>query len=232
MIDTNSAPPKGAIANLQTIGKRIADAELTAAIRAVAYQCTRDSQALEAATKTNGELTSRLAVVTRQRDTALRDARDLPDRIERLSVEYRAAMAQTRTAIAERDEARGAWERLRVENEALKAKPAPAKPKRLKQPETFANVPDVEPGSEEVAMMAERAKVVAEVDRLVAIGKTKRTGAQQAQLVVAQTQLATFAPKVKAFKAARHAERMARGAAAQVAVPSRNAPGPPDRNKR
>jgi hypothetical protein len=94
----------------------------------------------------------------------------------------------------------------------------PAKaPKKPPIPDFIAAIPAPEPSAEEVALLDERAKIVAEVDRLTAVGKSKRTADQHVQLLALQAQLAGFAPKVRAFKMARHAERMRREAEAMAA---------------
>ena len=75
-------------------------------------------------------------------------------------------MRELRDAIAERDETRRAWDRLRGEVDELKAqlaaRPAPAanasEPKapapKKKPPEALLNVPPVEPGTAETALLA------------------------------------------------------------------------------
>jgi hypothetical protein len=60
-------------------------------------------------------------------------------------------------------------------------------------------------------MMAERAVVVAEAERLTALGK-RRSADEHTRLVALQAKLAEFAPRVKAFKAIRKAIRQVSGA--------------------
>ncbi len=57
---------------------------------------------------------------------------------------------------------------------------------------------------------------MAEAERLTALGK-RRTADEHARLVALQAKLAEFAPRVKAFKAIRHAKLMALQAEALAA---------------
>jgi hypothetical protein len=164
----------------------------------------------------------------------------LQARIERQGAEVTRAIKQAKDAIEERDEMRWVWESLRIETADLKTRLAeitkqkadiaaqnvslnkhvaelrktkPSKPPPPPHPAVFDTIPPVEPGPDEVVLVAQRTMVLAEVERLSTLGK-HRTPAAHARLVALQAQLAEFAPKLKALKAARHAELMARQAAA------------------
>jgi hypothetical protein len=225
-IDESAGPLVGAgsaLADLQAIARRSGDPGLSSAVRRVAWQLAHTADRCAGAGASAESLSARLDVVIAQRDeavTALRTS-GLPARLKKQADEFTRAMQQAKNVAAERDEARKAWERLRTENAdlkkqlaALKAKPSePPKAPKPKQPAVFDTISPVEPGPEEVAMMAQRAQVVAEVEPLIALGK-RRNAVEHARMVALQAQLAEFAPKVKAFKAARHAELMARQSAA------------------
>jgi hypothetical protein len=201
---------KDALAELQAAGKRLSDPALMAAIRRVSRQCVRDAQRCAAAEAKVTQLAAQVEVLMHQRDEALVANRGMPERLERIGAEFKRAMQQLNHATAQRDEARLALERLRAEGAVRKTEviPASPKPSKPKQPAIFDTIPPIEPSPEEIALMSQRASVVAEVDQLNAIGK-KRSAAQAARLVVLQAELAEFAPKVKAFKAVRHAKLMA-----------------------
>jgi hypothetical protein len=209
---------KDALTELQAAGKRLSDPALMAAIRRVSGQLVRDAQRCATAEAKVVQLAAQVEVLMRQRDEALAANRGMPERLELLGAEFKRAVQQRKDAVAQRDQARLALERLRAEGVAQKtsapnisqreAIPAAPKAPKPKQPAIFDTIPPIEPSPEEIALMSQRASVVAEVDQLNAIGK-RRNAAQAARLAVLQAQLAEFAPKVKAFKAARHAKLMA-----------------------
>jgi hypothetical protein len=143
-----------------------------------------------------------------------------------MAEEVKRAVQQRNDAILERDEARAAWDKLRVEVANLRSSPPqgvgasvkPAEPAKKKQPpDALLNVPPVEPGPAETALLAKRAVLVEQQQRLQdeakRLGKVRGADAR-AKLVAINEQLAAFAPAVKAFKASRHAELMARQAQA------------------
>ena len=239
--DVSALPITGAgsaLGDLQAIARNSGDQALQSAVRRVAWQVAHISDRLTAAERIAQTTSSRLSVIVGQRDELAETVRRnglsandaLQARIERQQSEVKRALAQAKAAIAEWDEARRNREALRVENPKLRsdngalnsAKPGapgepPKAPKKPPIPDYIAAIPAPEPSAEEAALLDERAKIVAEVDRLTAVGKSKRTPDQHVQMLALQARLAEFAPKVKAFKMARHAERMRREAEAMAA---------------
>jgi hypothetical protein len=230
-IDESALPITGAgsaIADLQALARRSGDLSLSSAVRRVSWQLAHTADRLSTSEAAAESLSARFETVIRQRDEAVTALRvsgggapaALQARIERQGAEVKRAIEAARDATAERDEMRAAWETLKVENQKLRselgtlksAKPGtPTEQPKATKPkvsEAVAAIPPVEPSAEEAAMMAARAQVVAQVDRLTALGKG-RTPAQQAQMVALQRQLGEYAPKVKAFKMQRHAKKMA-----------------------
>jgi hypothetical protein len=229
-IDESALPITGAgsaIADLQALARRSGDLSLSSAVRRVSWQLAHTADRLSTSEAAAESLSARFETVIRQRDEAVTALRvsgggapaALQARIERQGAEVKRAIEAARDATAERDEMRAAWETLKVENQKLRselgafksAKPAPAEQPKAPKPkvsEAVAAIPPVEPSPEEAALLAARAQVVAQVDRLTALGR-QRTPAQQAQMVALQRQLGEFAPRVKAFKMARHAKKMA-----------------------
>jgi hypothetical protein len=228
-MDDSESPAVGAgsaLLDLQAIAKRSGDPALCSAVRRVAWQMAHTADRCAGAQASAQSLSARLDVIIAQRDeavTALRTS-GLPARLKRQADELARVMAHMKDLVAERDEARRAWDNLRAEvaklKAALKAKPAappePPKSSKSKQPAIFDTIPPVEPSAEESAMMAERAVVVAEAERLTALGK-RRSADEHARLIALQAKLAEFAPRVKAFKAIRHAKLMALQAEALAA---------------
>jgi hypothetical protein len=119
--------PGDAIADLRAAGKRLGDLDLTAIIRRVRWQFDRHVQRSAAAEAQAARSAAQVDVLTRQRDLigrqrdeAVAQVRQLqrsgPDaRLERLSAEFKRAMAERNNAVRERDEVRAVLERLRKE---------------------------------------------------------------------------------------------------------------------
>jgi hypothetical protein len=238
--DVSALPLTGAgsaLGDLQTIARRADNPALMSAVRRVAWQLANATDRIATVERQAQSLSERFETVVKQRDelsTTLRTNGSgtpaaLQARIERQGEEVRRAILAAKAAELERDEARMNWEKLRDDNQKLRselgtfksAKPGvpgepPKAPKKPVVPDYILAIPAPEPSAEEATMMAERAKVVAEADRLVALGK-KRSPTEHARLVTLQAMIAEFAPKVKAYKAARHAERMRREAEVMAA---------------
>jgi hypothetical protein len=225
-IELPEAPARAnAILDLRAAGKRIGDVDLMSVIRRVSRQAASDAQRCAAAEEKAAKAAEQIEILTRQRDEALVQCRTgSPARLARMAEEVKRAVQQRNDAILERDEARAAWDKLRIEVANLRlgspqgvgAKPAePAKKKP--PPDALLNIPPVEPGPAETALLAKRAVLVEQQQRLQdeakKLGKVRGADAR-AKLVLINEQLAAFAPAVKAFKAARHAELMARQAQA------------------
>jgi DNA repair exonuclease SbcCD ATPase subunit len=199
VLETDSTQPKTSIAALVAVGRRIGDPELVSAIRAVSYAATRDSQALADAQKTSGELSSRLAIVTRQRDEAVRELRDLPARLERLGTEYRKAIktvTERDAALAQRD---AVIADLRKQLAAAPVTPKPTAPKGKPTPPQAT--------AAEVELVAQRAGFIEELN--AALAEAKRLGpeagaAERARATALQTELAAIGVRLKAFRAARN----------------------------
>jgi hypothetical protein len=218
-IDQEQARPGDAITDLRAAGKRLGDAALTTVIRRVSWQAARDAQRCAAAEAQAAQSVAQIDVLTRQRDEALARCRTgTPARLEHMAGQLKQVMGKLGETASERD-------KLRIEVANLQTKLAaranasakPAEPPKKKLPEALLNVPPVEPDPQETALLAQRAVLVEEQQRLQEeakrLGKVRGVSAR-ARLTEINAQLAEFAPKVKGFKAARHAELMARQAAA------------------
>jgi hypothetical protein len=162
-----------------------------------------------------GKQATQIEILTKQRDDAIaagRAAAGLQPRLERQQAEVARALSAAKAAVAERDEARAAWDTLRLENEklrkqvdALKVLAAPVKPALISD---AAIAEEDALADRRAALIAEQQALQAEQAQLKELGQhlSPRAIEIKAKLADLQRSLEADAKRFKTLKTARNVE--------------------------
>jgi hypothetical protein len=179
------------------------------------WQAKRLSARVAAAEMLAEKQTQQIAVLTAQRDEAIAASRasaGLQARLERQQEEVARALTAAKAAVAERDEARAAWDTLRIENarlrkeiETLKARPPQPRPALISD---AALEEETVLAERRGALVSEQQVLQAEQTQLKELGQqlSQRALEIKASLADLQRALEADARRFKTLKVARNNE--------------------------
>ncbi len=205
-------PVGGAVEELVAAGRRSGDAAVAAAIRRTRWQIGRLEQRCAAAEAKAATDAATVETLRRQRDRLVADMS--VSAVGKLQARIEAQAAElSRALTAARDEARAAWETLRVA--ALKAPPSPPSPSALvpaaPAPAVITDAAILEENElteKRERLVAEQQRLQAEATRLKEVGcaNSPEAGRVKQALGEIQRSLQEIVPRLKPLRIARNEE--------------------------